>query len=72
VRLAGLRKTKAVCFLSYVEGRPNTNTSIIRYTYKYIQNMFPKVGLEEETKEGGKEEKNDRAWIIIMKYITFV
>jgi hypothetical protein len=24
---------------------PNTNTSFIIYTYKYIQNMFPKVEL---------------------------
>jgi hypothetical protein len=26
----------------------------------YIENMFPKVGLLEETKRGGKEEKDDR------------
>jgi hypothetical protein len=33
--------------------------------------MFPKVGLLEETKGGGKEEKNDRKGVI-MKYITSV
>jgi hypothetical protein len=43
-----------------VEDRANTNTSIIIYTYKYIQNMFPKVGILEETNGGRKEEKNDR------------
>jgi hypothetical protein len=29
------------------------------YTYKYIQNMYSKVGLEEEAKGGGKEGKKD-------------
>jgi hypothetical protein len=57
VKLARFRKPKAVCFLSYVEYRPNTNTSNIICTYKYIQNMYPKVGLLEETKRGRKEEK---------------
>jgi hypothetical protein len=28
-------------------------------TYKYIQGIFPEVRLLEETKNGGKEEKND-------------
>jgi hypothetical protein len=42
-----------------VEDRSNTSTSIITYTYKYIQNMFTKVGLIE-IKGGEKEEKNDR------------
>jgi hypothetical protein len=28
--------------------------------YKYIQNMFPKVGLLEGAMGGGKERKNDR------------
>jgi hypothetical protein len=27
------------------------------HIYKYIQSMFPKVGLLQETKRGGKEEK---------------
>jgi hypothetical protein len=43
-----------------VEDRYNKNTSIIIYTYEYIQDMFPKVGLLEETKGGEKDEKNDR------------
>jgi hypothetical protein len=43
-----------------MEDRPNTNISVIIHTYKYIQNMFPKVGLLE-TKGEGKEEKIDRA-----------
>jgi hypothetical protein len=34
--------------------------SFIVDMYKYIQNMFPKVGLLRETKGGRKEEKNDR------------
>jgi hypothetical protein len=33
---------------------------IIICIYKYIQNMFPKLGLLDETRGGGKEEKNDR------------
>jgi hypothetical protein len=57
VQLARFRKLKVACFLSYVEYRSNTNTSNIIYAYKYIQNMYPKVGLEEETKGGGKEGK---------------
>jgi hypothetical protein len=42
-----------------VEYRPNTNISNIIYTKKYIQNMYPKVGLVQKTKGGGKEEKED-------------
>jgi hypothetical protein len=49
------RKQKFACFLSYVENSPNTNTTIIIYTYKYIQNVFPKVGLLGETRGRGKE-----------------
>jgi hypothetical protein len=37
--------------------RPSVNTSSIIYTYKYIQNMYPKVGQVEETKEEKKERK---------------
>jgi hypothetical protein len=43
-----------------VEGRSNTNTSITICTYKYIPKIFPKVVVLEESKEGGKEGKNDR------------
>jgi hypothetical protein len=57
VKLARSRKPKAACFLSYVEYRLNKNTNNIIYTYKYTQNMYPKVGLVEETKGGGKEGK---------------
>jgi hypothetical protein len=59
VKLARFRKSKDTCFLSSVEDRCNINISIIIYTYKHILNIFPKVGLLEETKEGGKEEKNN-------------
>jgi hypothetical protein len=59
VKLATFRKTKFACFLSYVEDRANTSIKIILYTYKYIQNMFPKVGLLQKTEEGGKEDNND-------------
>jgi hypothetical protein len=63
VKLARVRKPKATCFLLYVEYKPNTNTSNIiyniTYTYKYIQNMYLKVGLVEEMKEGGKEGNRD-------------
>jgi hypothetical protein len=31
---------------------PNIDTRIIIYTYKYIQDIFPKVELLEETKGG--------------------
>jgi hypothetical protein len=37
----------------------NTNTSNIIYTYKYIQNMYQKVGLVEEMKGRGIEGKKD-------------
>jgi hypothetical protein len=59
VKLARFRKSKVTCFLSYVEYKRNTNTRNIIYTYKYIQNMYPKVGLVEVTKGGGKEGKKD-------------
>jgi hypothetical protein len=36
-----------------------------------MYNIFPKVGLLEETQGRGKEEKNDKERII-MKYITSV
>jgi hypothetical protein len=60
MKLSRFKKTKVECFLSYVEDRPNAkNTSIIIYTCKYIQNMFTKVELLEETNRGGKEGKKD-------------
>jgi hypothetical protein len=59
VKLARFRKPKATCFLSYVEYRSNINISNIIYTYKYIQNICPKVELVEETKRRGKEGKKD-------------
>jgi hypothetical protein len=52
-------KTKVTCFPTYVEDRANTNTSITIYTYKNIQNLFPKSGAVRGAKGGGKEEKND-------------
>jgi hypothetical protein len=52
-------KPKAACSLSYVEYRPSTKTRDITYAQKYIQNMYPNVGLVEETKGGGKEGKKD-------------
>jgi hypothetical protein len=42
-----------------MEYRPNTNTNNIIHTYKCIQNMYPKVGLVEETKGERKEGKKD-------------
>jgi hypothetical protein len=41
------------------KNRSNTNTRNIIYTYKYIQNMFPKAELLEEARERGKEGKKD-------------
>jgi hypothetical protein len=58
VKSARYRKMKVACFLSYVENRLNTNISIMFYTYKYIENMPPKVGLLQETKE--EEKKKER------------
>jgi hypothetical protein len=58
VKLARFKKPKATCFLSYVEYRPNINTISITYTYKYIQNMYSKVGLIEDTKGEGKGKKD--------------
>jgi hypothetical protein len=40
-----------------VEYRHYTNTNNIVYTYKYVQNLYPKLGLVEEAKGGGKEGK---------------
>jgi hypothetical protein len=57
VKLVKFRKSKATCFLSDVEDRANVNISNIIYTWKYIQNMFPNVGLLEETRR--KEGRND-------------
>jgi hypothetical protein len=37
----------------------------------HVYDMFPKAGWLEETKEGEKEEKNDREWLIL-KYIRSV
>jgi hypothetical protein len=48
------RKPKATCSPLYVKYRLNTNISSIIYTFKYTQNMYPKVGLVEGTKGGGK------------------
>jgi hypothetical protein len=42
-----------------VEYRPITNIRNIIYTCKYIQNIYPKVELAEETKGGGKEGNKD-------------
>jgi hypothetical protein len=38
-----------------VEYRPNTNISNIIYAWKYVQSMYPKVGMVKEMKGGGKE-----------------
>jgi hypothetical protein len=51
VKLARFRKSKAACFLSYVEYRPNKNTSTIINTYKHIESMYPNVGLVEKIRE---------------------
>jgi hypothetical protein len=63
VKLARFRRPKATCFLSYMEYSPNTNTSNIierkRERERKIQSTYPKVGLIEETKGGGKEGKNN-------------
>jgi hypothetical protein len=48
------------CMLSLIcKDRSNANTSIITYTYKYIQNLFPNVTVRGDKGEG-KKEKNDR------------
>jgi hypothetical protein len=60
VKLARFINPKATCFLSYVDYKANTNTSNIIFTKKYIQNIYSKVGLEEETKAEVKEGKKDK------------
>jgi hypothetical protein len=50
-----VQKAKSHISLSYVEYRPNTNTNNFTYACKYLQNMYPKVELVEETKGRGKE-----------------
>jgi hypothetical protein len=37
-----------------------THTCTYIYIYTHTYYMFPKVGLRDETKGGGREEKNDR------------
>jgi hypothetical protein len=59
VKLARFGKSKATCFLSYVEYRTNTNASNITYTYKHLQNMYPVVGLVKEIKRGRKGRNKD-------------
>jgi hypothetical protein len=52
-----VQKDKGSRFLSHMEDK-------YKHKYKYyhisINNMFSKVGLLENTKGGGKEDKNDR------------
>jgi hypothetical protein len=55
VKLARFRKPKVACFLSYVGYRSNTSTSNIIYTYKYIQNLYPK-----QTGRGDKDRRKRR------------
>jgi hypothetical protein len=50
------QEVKAVCFLLYVEYRPNTNTAIL-HTHINIYRTVPKEGQIEETKGRGKERK---------------
>jgi hypothetical protein len=57
VKLARFIKEKDTYFVSWVEVRSNTIISTIKYTYKYIQNIFHRVGQLEETKVGGKEKR---------------
>jgi hypothetical protein len=42
VKLARFRKTEVTCFLSYVQDRANTNTSIIAYTLSIYRTSFQK------------------------------
>jgi hypothetical protein len=44
-------------FLSVWKTGPNTNMSTITRTYTCMHNMFPKVQLLEEIKEGRKEKR---------------
>jgi hypothetical protein len=58
-----VQKDKSHMFFFHIwKIAPNTNTSIISLSYIHIEseNMFPIVGLLEETWGGGKEEENDR------------
>jgi hypothetical protein len=57
--MSRFRKPEASCSLSYVEYSPNTTTSNNIYTHKYIQDMYPKMRLLEDTKGGRKEGKED-------------
>jgi hypothetical protein len=54
-----VQKFKCYMFSLICEYKLTTNASNIIYTHKYIQHMYPKVGLLEETKGGGKEGKKD-------------
>jgi hypothetical protein len=50
-----VQKVKGHSFLSYMEYRPNTNSSNIIHACKYIENMYSELRLVEEIKEGEKE-----------------
>jgi hypothetical protein len=53
-----VQKGKGHMFSPYLDDRPKYKYKHY-HIYKYIQNMFPIVGLLEKTRVGGKEE-NDR------------
>jgi hypothetical protein len=51
VQLARFRKPKAACFLSYVEYRPNTNTSNIMKNRSYNRSYTRVGGQRKEVKK---------------------
>jgi hypothetical protein len=55
LKLPRFKKLEATGSLSYLEYRPNEDTSKVIY----IQNIYPKVGLLEKTKGRGKDGKKD-------------
>jgi hypothetical protein len=57
VKLARFLQPEAICLLSYVEYRLNANRSNTIYTYKYLQNMYPKVRSGRGDQERGEKKE---------------
>jgi hypothetical protein len=58
VKLARTRKPKAAYFLSCESINP-IQIRAISHIEKYVQNMYPNVGMVKETKGGGNKRKED-------------
>jgi hypothetical protein len=63
VKLARIRKTKAVCFPSYGENRPKDKH--ISYTNSYVEHVCNSETTLWNSGKEGKGKENDRASVIL-------